>query len=143
MVVNRRRRIAKLRGSRYCGFGPNRHRGAGQRGGRGNAGTGKKCHAKKPSVWQAHLGSKGFSSRDTGAQCCMNIRDLEDKLPQLLGQEGVAKEGDVFVVDLQKLGVSKLLSAGRVHHKMKVTVAAASAKVEEKLKAAGGELVKA
>lgn len=142
MVVNRRKRITKLRGSRYCGWGPNRHRGAGQRGGRGNAGTGKKSHVKKPSVWQAHLGSTGFTPRDR-VELSINIRDLEDKLAHWLATEQVSKEGDVVLVDLKEMGFTKLLSAGKVLHKMKVMVPAASAKAEEKLKAAGCELVKA
>jgi large subunit ribosomal protein L15 len=144
MVTNRTRKVRKLRGTRCCGYGPNKHRGAGQRGGRGRAGSGKKCDSKKTKIWgtkPSHLGSKGFASRYK-ADSCLNICDVEAKLDKWLEKGLIVKEGALFIVDLKKLGFDKLLGGGKIRHKMKIVVPSASARVEEKLKAEGCELVK-
>lgn len=147
MVVKRRRKSRLLRGrSRYCGYGPNKNRGSGQRGGVGRAGSGKKCDAKKTRIWgnkSDYFGTAGFVARRSMPDlAAINLRDLQDKLETWLDAGLVDKEKDVFVVDLARLGYDKLLAAGKVVVKMKITVPNASAKVEEKLSAAGGELVK-
>ncbi|MBW3019215.1 50S ribosomal protein L15, partial [Candidatus Woesearchaeota archaeon] len=106
MVTNRTKKVRKLRGTRRCGYGQNKHRGAGQRGGRGNAGSGKKCDSKKTKIWgtkTTHLNSKGFVSRyKTGS--CLNICEVEAKLSSWLDKGLINKEGDLFVIDLKKLG---------------------------------------
>ena len=48
-------------------------------------------------------------------------------------------EGEVFYVDLAKLGYTKLLGTGNVLVKLKLNVAEFTARAEEKIKAAGGE----
>lgn len=144
MVTNKGRKVRKLRGTRRCGYGLNKHRGAGQRGGRGNAGSGKKCDSKKTQIWGtkgSHLDKKGFASRYKDGSC-LNLCDVESRLDSWLERGLIAKEGDVFVVDLKKLGYDKLLGRGKVLHKMKISVPSVSSSVEEKLKAAGCELVR-
>ena len=44
------KKVRKMRGSRSHGHGDKKKRGAGQRGGRGIAGTGKRGDSKKPSI---------------------------------------------------------------------------------------------
>ena len=48
MTVNRRRKSSRGQGSVTHGWGKNKHRNSGSRGGYGNAGTGKKAQAKSP-----------------------------------------------------------------------------------------------
>ena len=50
------------------------------------------------------------------------------------------KEGDVFLVDLSKLGYTKLLGTGTVFVKLKLNIARFTPRAEEKIKAAGGEV---
>ena len=145
MVVNKRKKHSRLRGSNTYGWGKNQHRGAGSRGGRGNAGTGKKCDANKPSIWgtkEKYFGPTGFVSMKQGpAIIAINLRDIQEKVDGWTANKQASKEGDVIVIDLATLGYHKLLSTGKVSHKLKITVQTAAKNVGEKLKAAGGELV--
>ena len=62
MVVNKSKKKLKYRGSKTHGCGSmKKRRGAGHRGGRGAAGSGKRGDAKKPSIWGGrYFGKHGF-----------------------------------------------------------------------------------
>jgi large subunit ribosomal protein L15 len=145
MVVKRRTKISRRRGSSTHGWGANKHRNSGSRGGAGNAGSGKKADCKKPSNWgtkTTYFGKHGFVPKGAGQVVkAISIRDLEDRLPELIAQKNVTSEGGLLVVDLRKLGFTKLLGTGHATKKVKVIVSMASAGAAEKLKATGGELV--
>jgi len=144
MTVKRRKKITKHRGSRTCGWGLV-HRGSGQKGGAGNAGTGKKANAKAPraGLWTKQLmGKHGFihhgpCSTDT----IINLRDLEDKLPAFLAGKLATETAGMMRIDLAKAGYTKVLGTGKVTRKWKITAQRASPDAVEKVKAAGGELL--
>ncbi len=141
MVVKRRKKS-----SRQCkthGWGANKHRNSGMRGGYGNAGTGKKSHNKKPSIWATdYFGKHGFVTQRPGQRVrAINLRDVEDRLPVWLEEKHAKQEAGMIVLDLEELGYNKLLSTGKLTKKIKITVAAATVGTAEKIKAAGGELV--
>jgi large subunit ribosomal protein L15 len=145
MVVNRRKKVVRQRGSSTYGWGKNKHRNSGSRGGFGNAGTGKKSDNKKTYIWGTktdYFGKHGFVPKgqivDVSA---INLRDVEQMLPAWLAGKQVSQEAGIFIVDLAKLGYDKLLSSGKVTRKLKITVSSASEGAAEKVKAAGGELV--
>ena len=56
-----------------------KHRGAGNKGGRGNAGTGKRSDCKKPSVWgiEHFYGKHGFTPVSPSSVRACNIETLE------------------------------------------------------------------
>ena len=140
MVVNKRKKSARMQGSGTHGWGKNKHRNSGQRGGFGNAGTGKKSDNKKPSNWADldYFGKHGFVSKGyPKADITISIRDMEDKLPRWIRQ----KQASNTEVNLGTLGYTKLLSTGRLTKKIKITVPKAAEGAAEKIKAAGGELV--
>ena len=144
MTVKRRKKITKQRGSRTCGWGLV-HRGSGQKGGAGNAGTGKKANAKAPraGLWTKQLmGKHGFIHKGPRTiDAVINLRDLEDQLPVLFEQKLATEAGGVVSIDLAKAGYTKVLSTGKVRHKWKITAQRASPDAIEKVKAAGGELI--
>ncbi|MGQ0535522.1 MAG: uL15m family ribosomal protein, partial [Methanobacteriota archaeon] len=70
----------------------------------------------------------------------ITLRDLEDRLPELLASGKAAKEGDATVVNLTALGVEKLLGTGRATRKLRITVDAATPGAAEKVQAAGGAI---
>lgn len=143
MVVNRRKKITKLRGSRNYGWGL-RHRNSGQSGGAGRAGTGKRCHSKKPSVWgTAFFGKDGFVSKQRIEDTTIGLRDLEDKLPTWVKEQKAKVENGTVVIDLSKLGYTKLLGSGKTTRKVKITVKQATEEAKEKVKQAGGEIATA
>lgn len=144
MTVKRRKKITKHRGSRTCGWGLV-HRGSGQKGGAGNAGSGKKANSKAPraGLWAKQLmGKHGFIHKGPMLHdAVINLRDLEDRLPALLAEKLATEAGGVISIDLIKAGYDKVLSNGQVRRKWKITARRASPDAVEKVKAAGGELV--
>jgi large subunit ribosomal protein L15 len=147
MVVHHNRKRTKYRGHNTHGHGASKkHRGAGSRGGRGNAGTGKRAGQKKAGLKGFRLGKeKGFIGRrnQVGKSIkSINLNEFTSKNIQKYIDLGVAvKEGAVYVLDLTKAGYGKLLGTGNTDLKLKVIVASFSAQAEEKIKAAGGEIV--
>lgn len=139
MVVNKRKKSRRKLGSNTYGWGKNKHRNSGSRGGAGLAGTGKKAHGKKTMVWsERYLGKDGFVMKGVvETDNCISLRDLEDRLPNWISQ----KKASDKEVDLGALGYTKLLSTGKINKKIKITVKKATAQAAEKVKKAGGELV--
>ncbi len=142
MVVTKRKKVTRQRASRSYGWGA-RHRGAGKHGGAGNAGSGKKADQKKPGQWGKQFGTSGFAPKGIVKPVyAINICDVENKIEFWINKEIVKKEGDIFVVNLKKLGFTKLLSAGKITRKFRFIVDSCSKNTLEKLKAADCEVVK-
>lgn len=141
MVVFRRKKVVKYRGSVTHGGGSRKkRRGAGSRGGRGRAGSGKRAGHKRQGIV---LGSSGFlPRRDVRGVCTVNIGYFTVSRVERLLSEGLArKEGSVIVIDLENLGYQKLLSTGSVLAKLKIHATSCSAKAKEKIEAAGGQVI--
>jgi len=144
MTVNKRKKVTKLRGSKTHGWGAKKkHRGAGNRGGRGMAGSGKRADSKKPSLWkERYFGKIGFKKKGVKKHIKItSIVYLEENLNKLLSKKLVKKENDVYIVDIASLGFNKLLGDGKVTKKFKITAEYASDNAVEKIKKAGGEVV--
>jgi len=142
VTINKRKKFSRYRGSMTHGGGSKKkRRGAGNRGGRGMAGSGKRADSKKPSIWnQKYFGKFGFVSKSARKINAINIGYLEENINKL-PQDIVSKENEFFSVDLEKLGFNKLLSGGKVTNKYKVKVSYASKKAIEKIKNKGGEVI--
>lgn len=139
MTVNRTKKNRKLRGSKSHGWGAKKkHRGSGNKGGRGMAGTGKRADQKKSFILKFigndYFGKKGFHSRKK-VGLSLNIKDLEKNIDKL-----TTKEGNVHIFDVKKKGYKRLLSMGEVKNKFKI-IGSCSAKAKEKIEAAGGEVL--
>ncbi len=133
----------KFKGGRTHGRGKKAGRGAGLRGGRGNAGLHKHKWMTTVKYLPGHFGRHGFKRPQSvvADKITMNLSDLEQSLPKL-AEGGFATEKDgEWTVDLTKLGIDKLLGSGRIGTVVAVRVAAASAKAKEKLEGAGGKLL--
>jgi large subunit ribosomal protein L15 len=142
MVVKRKKKITKQRGTRTCGWGLV-HRGSGQKGGAGNAGGGKKAHSKapQPGIWTKQLmGKYGFVHHNRTQDITVNLRDLEDRLPALLQQKIATEANGAISIDLGKLGCTKILGSGKVRRKWNITAKRASPEALEKIKTAGGTI---
>ncbi len=136
------RRKALKTGSRTRGRGHKKGRGAGLRGGRGNAG----CHKTKRimyervgRVWGAH----GFKRPQTVvmANCAINLKVIEENAHEWVEQGNASKKGKTISIDLKKMGYDKLLGTGVPSQAYNITISAASAKAVEKVEAAGGEII--
>lgn len=140
MAFHSKRKSPKFRGSRTCGWGK-AHRGQGSRGGRGNAGSGKKADAKKPSYADRVFGRNGFFPHNSLPDAIViNLRDIEQKLENWVSSKQATNASGAYTIDLGKLGYTKLLSSGKISKKISITVDSASASALEKVKAAGGQV---
>lgn len=147
MTVKKRKKVVRYRGSKTHGCGSmKKRRGAGNRGGRGMAGTGKRAHTKKPSILQdfgsSYLGKHGFKrpKKTVTLIKAVNIGFLEEKFDKLLSKGVVKEEKGSYSIDLKSLKANKLLGSGKVNHKWNITCEFASGSAVEKVKKAGGSV---
>ena len=122
-------RTNKFRGSRYHGRGKKSGRGAGKRGGRGNAGINKHRLLTRLKYMPRHWGMHGFNRHPSlrKVNISINLQELQDMV-----------EGDD--VNLGELGYDKLLGKGKMNRGMNIIVAKASARAVSKVEAAGGSV---
>ena len=127
------------RGSRTHGHGSQKkNRGAGNRGGRGDAGR-KKHEARNHEP----LGKHGFKRPQAVQEdvATVNVGDLDLRVHELV-EEGVAEEtDDGYRVDAEQLDVDKVLGGGQVRNSLEVHAPAFSDGAAEKIADAGGEAV--
>lgn len=143
MTVNKEKKNKRQRAGTTHGCGSmKKRRGAGHRGGRGMAGTGKRADTKKPSIdINTYFGGHGFVCKKQKPLILpLNIIDLERNLDNFVSMGIAEKQGDLTEVDFTKLGDVKLLGKGQVTQKLKVKVAYATNNAVEKIQQAGGEV---
>jgi len=152
LVVRRKKKSPKkYRGSRTHGGGHHRKRsGAGNRGGRGMAGSHKHKWFHVIKYMPDHFGKRGFNRPQKVVEepNPINVGDL-DALADKLLEEGIAeKEDDKIVIDvtderLKKFGgpFDKVLGGGQVKRPLVVKAPQFTDRAVEKLEEAGGEAV--
>ncbi|MBW2970225.1 50S ribosomal protein L15 [Candidatus Woesearchaeota archaeon] len=140
MTVKRRKKHTRAHNTH--GWGRNKHRKSGSRGGYGMAGTGKKAETLKTKIWREdYFGKHGFVCKTSKQEKAITLKDIEDKTPLWLKQKKIKEEAGSIVIDLKILGYNKLLGTGKLTRKTKIIVPKAVPRAAEKIKAAGGELV--
>jgi len=116
----------KMRGSKSCGWGQSKqHRGKGSKGGKGFAGSKEHRMLKFKKECPEHYDHRVLKKVNIAR--VINLKDLE-----ALGDKEI---------NLTEMGYDKLLGNGEIKKKLKVIVPTWSASAEEKIKAAGGEVV--
>ena len=113
------------------GKGKKGGRGAGLRGGKGNAGLLKHKWMHMTKYMPDHFGRHGFKRpqsilRDVKT---INVGQLEEKFPGKID------------LDLNKEGYDKLLGGGKLNKKYKIKVNSASEKALMKVEEKGGEII--
>jgi large subunit ribosomal protein L15 len=148
MPTRTQKKNKRQRGSSTHGFGARKkHRGSGNKGGVGMAGTGKRADQKKPTILKlygnSYFGKHGFAlpTELRKTQRGINLGELQLKLENWLELGLIKKEKDTYIIDAKKLGYNKILSQGNVVHKLKIYAEAFSEKALEKIKEAGGEAI--
>jgi large subunit ribosomal protein L15 len=118
-----------FRGSRTCGGGTHKNRrGGGSRGGRGHAGA-CKHHTFRAMQEGWMYGKHGFK------------RPLVTQTDGLV-ERGYAEEKDGgIMINLEQLGIDKLLGSGKVSRKFVITVGTVSATAKAKVEEQGGQII--
>ena len=144
MPANKRKKDTKQRGSHTHGWGSKKkHRGSGNRAGKGMAGTGKRSDAIKPSIWKTeYFGKHGFVRKgNQKSPSPINIEYIDENAGKLVAQNIAKQDKDTYMINIADLGFGKLLGKGKVTKKFVVTADYASAKAVESVKAAGGQVI--
>lgn len=131
------------RGSRTCGGGTHKNRrGGGSRGGRGHAGA-CKHHTLRAMKEGWMYGKHGFTRPPVTQHpvSFINIGEL-DELALYLVENKLAEEKDGGVaINLDELGIDKLLGNGQASRKYVITVGTASATAKAKVEELGGQII--
>ena len=145
MVVRRKKKVRKLRGSRTYGYGSHKkHRGGGSRGGRGKAGMHKHKWTYVVKYEPEHFGKRGFKrpSAVIKEEKAINLKELEALVEKLEKEGKVEKEEGRIKVNLSELGYDKLLGSGKIGKALVVEAKKFSKLAAEKIEKAGGKIVK-
>jgi large subunit ribosomal protein L15 len=144
MAINHRKKSSRHRGSWTHGWGEKKkHRGAGSRGGRGNAGSGKRGDVKAPSFWKIkkYFGKHGFKNPASKKVNTVTISSLNSSVQQLVGLGQAVKSNDVYKLNLSELGFDKLLGTGKPLYVFEVVIANATDSAVKKIQEAGGSVL--
>jgi len=134
-MIRKTKKNKGFRGYKTHGWGSHKkHRGSGNRGGFGMAGSGKKADQRKSAILKeygnTYFGKHGFVRHSGIVKRELRIINVGD-LNKIEKQE----------INLSELGYDKLLGAGVVRKKIKVMVGSASENAIEKIKKAGGDVI--
>ncbi len=147
MVVRQKRKVRRQRGSRSHGWGVIKdHKGAGMRGGRGNAGvtTHKWIQTviKSKETRTKIIGKYGFKRplQFQGKYNTLNVSHLDQSIDTLVSEEKATLEGGSYEINLKQLGITKLLAQGSVSKKLNISVERATERAISKIEAAGGSV---
>lgn len=135
MPANKRKKSSRMRGQTTHGWGSmKKRRGAGNRGGRGNAGTGKMAGQKRPSILKEfgleYFGKRGFNRPQKVIKKLkvININQINKEIIKSGKTEFDASKYD------------KILGKGKITKKVKVIGKSFSEKAKNKISKAGGEI---
>lgn len=127
MPARKKRKIQGKRGSRSCGTGNVKNkRGSGCRGGVGNAGLHKHKWSWITTNDPDRYGREGLKRKSVRVPV-ISLYQIESRATK--GEKEIAFKG-------------KVLATGAIRQAVKVKALAWSARAEEKIKAAGGEIAK-
>jgi large subunit ribosomal protein L15 len=143
MAQKNRKINKKMRGSRSCGYGcAKKHRGAGSRGGRGNAGS-TKHKQKLMYILGGRLGKIGFHRHPSlvVAQSIINLDDIDVHIEKWAAEGKAKKTAGGFSVDMSELGYDKVLGSGKLTHKIEIKADSFSESAKKKIAEAGGKVV--
>ena len=135
MKTHKRKKNSRIRGARTVGWGfRQKHKGHGNKGGFGKAGTGKKADHKKQVARESdekkkYFGKQGATSRSTKRVRYekINLRDIKDNF----------FKGDGDKIDFSK---HKILGMGE-GFKAEIKALNATASAVEKMEKVGGKIV--
>jgi large subunit ribosomal protein L15 len=138
-MPHRLRKTRKMRGSRTQGYGRvGQHRDAGSKGYK-KSGRHKGGWSYVLRYEPDYFGKNGFTSPKSLKQK-VNIINV-GKLDEMAERFSVEKQEDKLLVDLEKLGFTKLLGTGKVTKPLIVKVSSYSKSAADKIKEAGGQIL--
>lgn len=165
MLNKQRKKSQSQRGTNSHGWGhKKKHRGSGNRGGFGLAGTGARGDVKKTSILaestklknligsqrgikgskiklgKSYFGKTGFTSIYKKSQKTISLNYIETQFQSLMDKGAVQEEKGEITINLKELGVSKVLGSSKLSRKMTLIVDEISAGAKACVEEAGGKV---
>ena len=136
------RTCERHRGSRTHGRGKKAGRGAGKRGGRGQAGLHKHKYITTVKYHPDYFGRHGMNRHPSLYVIpeTMNVGALMENLDSFIASGKAGKKDDTVTINLKILGIDKLLGTGKANTKVIVMVDEATEKAVKKIEEAGGKV---
>ncbi|MDO8646972.1 MAG: uL15 family ribosomal protein [Candidatus Diapherotrites archaeon] len=137
MVVRHRKKKNKMRGNRTHGGGNTKNRrGAGCRGGTGNAGG----HKHKYSSFLDHFGNKVKLKSKKFFGKAISLEDLESRLEQLILKKKAKREDGKIIIDGKTARIARVFGNKELKEKLVLKNIKATENAAESIKHAGGSI---
>ena len=143
-MIRTKRKINKQRGSRSVGGGcTKKRRGAGNKGGKGNAGASKQHWTWTAKFDPDHYGKHGFKRPQKMIKKVnpVNLSYLEEKADELIESGKASKDGDSIVIYVTELVFDKVLAKCKIYKTFIISSPKFSASAVEKIEELGGEAI--
>jgi large subunit ribosomal protein L15 len=144
MQKRKSKKINKLRGQRSAGYGFTKgHRAAGQRGGKGMAGSKKHHYIKLMIENPRYFGKWGFKRPQKLLEnlVVLNIGEIDEAADRLVEKGIATMTGKRYNIDVSKLGIDRILGSGKVTRKLNLTgVQSITIRAREKVTGVGGTI---
>jgi len=142
-MTRKLKKTSKLRGSRTFGYGrQGQHRKNSQKGER-KAGRHKGGWSYVLRYLPDYWGKKGFRSVQSlhSKVNAINVGNLGSLVTRLEAQNQLEHQDGKILLDLDKLGFTKLLGTGRISESVLVKVSTHSSSAARKIEEAGGQIL--
>ena len=140
-MIRKTKKIRKLRGSRSVGGGcTKKRRGAGHRGGRGQAGGNKHHWTWMVINYPNHFGKYGFKRPQKTIQKfkAINLSFIDNEIQKFIAEDIAVEEDGQIVLDVTELGYNKVLGKGSLSTSMVIKSPMFSKSAIAKIEEAGG-----
>ncbi|MBI2448976.1 uL15 family ribosomal protein [Candidatus Pacearchaeota archaeon] len=140
MKLKKRRKSARMRGSRTHGWAMKKHKGKGNVGGKGRAGSGKRASQKKTQILnlkEKYFGKKGMKAKRKIIKI-INVGDIENNIDKMIAKGKAKRAGDGIEINLPDY---KILGDGELSLKLIVHAHAVSSSAKEKIERRGGSVI--
>jgi large subunit ribosomal protein L15 len=144
MQKRRPKKSTTMKGVRSAGYGRTKgHRAAGQRGGKGMAGSKKHHYIKVMQENPRYFGKWGFKrpQKVIDNLVAINVGDIDEAADRLVGQGMATMTGKRYNIDVSNMGIDRILGSGKVTRKLNLMgVKAITPRAREKVAGIGGTI---
>jgi large subunit ribosomal protein L15 len=141
-MPTRVRKVRKFRGGRTHGWGQSAgHRGSGSKGGYGKTGGHKHGWTWTVVHDPNHFGKDGFKRAWVDRPSAINAGVLDEVSDELVAKKLAIEETDGIHIDLNALGIRKLLGGGKIEKALIIKVDSFSEAAKRKIEEAKGRIL--
>jgi large subunit ribosomal protein L15 len=145
MLKQKRTKYSRARGSQTHGGGHmKKRRGAGNRGGVGNAGSGKGADSKHQKLTfknPKYFGKHGFNSIHKRENIVLSLNYIEANFDKMVENEIIEKKGEEFIYDTTRDRYTKILGNTKFTKKLTLIVNQISKKAKESIEKNKGKVI--